>query len=228
MILSRFYLYNDFSQFEDLVLRHSDYQRTFSKGEILRDATSSYRTSYYIRKGIAKLCVLNENGSENTLLFFGEGAIHPINCLHNNFLLEESLALVAVTDLEVIAFRSPRILEMTAEDNRMTAAIIEMFDKYSNMLETRIMLYANNDSVGTVSVFLYLYIHYKPNRDNIVNLTQEEIGQLVGISRMQVSRALKPLRDSGIIETHNSFIKILDEEELRTLCSKSVVGYEPE
>lgn len=228
MLLSRFYLYNDFSEFEDLVLKHCDYHKTFSKGAILHDATSSYKTSYYIKKGIAKLCVLNEAGAENTLLFFGEGAIHPINCMQKNFLLEDSLALVAVTDLEVIAFRSPGILEMTAEDNRLTAAIIEMFDKYCNMLEARVVMYANNDSVATVSVFLYLYARYKPNGDNIVDLTQEEIGNLVGISRMQVSRALKPLRDAGIIETHNCFIRILNEKGLRSFGSKSVVGDETE
>lgn len=228
MIISRFFLYDDFSEFEDLILQHSDYCKVYSKGAVLDDATSSYKTSYYIKKGIAKLCVFNEAGVENTLLFFGEGEIYPINCMQRNFLLEDSLTLIAVTDLEVIAFRSPRILEMTAKDNRLTAAIISMFDKYCNMLETRVMLYANNDSVAMVSVFLYLYTLYKPNRDNIIDLTQEEIGNLVGISRMQVCRALKPLRDAGIIETHNSFIQIVDTDGLRSFSSKSVVGSETE
>lgn len=130
MILSRFFLYHDFSELEELVLKHSDYQNTFSKGSILHDATSSHKTSYYIRKGLAKLCTLSETGEENMLLFFGEGAIYPISCMEDDFFLEGSLALAAVTDLEVIAFRSPRILEMTAEDNRMTAAIIKWYCKY--------------------------------------------------------------------------------------------------
>lgn len=86
------------------------------------------------------------------------------------------------------------------------------------------MLSASNDSIGMVGVFLYLYVHYKPDRDCIVDLTQEEIANLVGISRVQACRALKPLRDMGIIETHSGFIKVLDEARLKAMCSASVVG----
>lgn len=51
-----------------------------------------------------------------------------------------------------------------------------------------------------------------------VPLSQRELAGIVGISRETLARALKVLRDAGIILTRRNGIEILREEELRVLC----------
>jgi CRP-like cAMP-binding protein len=51
-----------------------------------------------------------------------------------------------------------------------------------------------------------------------VPLTQREIAGIAGISRETLSRALKTLREAGVVATHRTSIEILREDELRTLC----------
>lgn len=51
-----------------------------------------------------------------------------------------------------------------------------------------------------------------------VPLSQRELAGIAGISRETLARALKVLREAGIIETRRNAVVILHEEELRTLC----------
>ncbi|MFJ8959090.1 Crp/Fnr family transcriptional regulator [Lentzea sp. NPDC102401] len=51
-----------------------------------------------------------------------------------------------------------------------------------------------------------------------VPLSQRELAGIAGISRETAVRALKTLRDAGIIATHRTSIEILREDELRSLC----------
>ncbi|HUQ58481.1 Crp/Fnr family transcriptional regulator [Lentzea sp.] len=51
-----------------------------------------------------------------------------------------------------------------------------------------------------------------------VPLSQRELAGIAGISRETLARALKTLRDAGIIATSRTSIEILREDELRALC----------
>ncbi len=51
-----------------------------------------------------------------------------------------------------------------------------------------------------------------------VPLSQRELAGIVGMSRETLVRTLKVLRDRGIIVTRRNGIRILREEELRSLC----------
>ena len=67
--------------------------------------------------------------------------------------------------------------------------------------------------------FLYLYLYYKPEQNNMVDLSQEEIASITGLSRMQVSRVLAPLRDNDVITTKRGKIVVQDMERLKEQCN---------
>jgi CRP/FNR family transcriptional regulator, cyclic AMP receptor protein len=54
-----------------------------------------------------------------------------------------------------------------------------------------------------------------PNREGRIEITNEELGHLVGASRQSVSRALHALEKSGLIKTGYRVITVLDIEGLR-------------
>ena len=74
-----------------------------------------------------------------------------------------------------------------------------------------------------VGNILYLLASNELFKDNIIELTQEEIASLIGASRIQVARVLHFLRENKIIKTNRNTIKILDMKKLSELCSKDIL-----
>jgi CRP-like cAMP-binding protein len=54
-----------------------------------------------------------------------------------------------------------------------------------------------------------------PNTDSKLSITQEELGNLAGVSRQRVNQALQLLQDKGILTVKYGEISILDMEALR-------------
>lgn len=63
-------------------------------------------------------------------MFFSDGAIYPITCLGQPFTLEDYLHFSAVTDLEVISFKSKKIVEMMSEQTDMIPVLLRHHSKF--------------------------------------------------------------------------------------------------
>lgn len=223
MKLTRFCVMDDFTSCREILLEYGGQKKLIPAGTILYDANTAPHKSYYIDKGIAKLSSINENGNEMIMLLLGQGAIYPVTQLDASlFSLETHLHLTAITDLEVITFPSADIVDMMQANRKMILAVLDHYASYCNTILCKLMLQSYDDSELCVSSFLYLYARQEGHCVNEVRLTQEQIGQLVGLSRIQVARVLKSLRDDGIIKTGRSGITILSLERLKESCSAVV------
>lgn len=219
MILPRFSFVDDFKPYEDLMLKHGGIRASIRKNTVIKDANSLAHVSYYIKSGFAKLVMTNEKGIEHIVFFVGEGSMYPITRFNALLTMEPYLDLIAVTDLEVIAFQGERILDMLQESREMTGAVIDHWVRYTNLLMTKLLLNSYSNSIMCVSSFLYLYALQRHDLNQVISLTQEQVGQMVGLSRVQISRVLTTLRNEGLIQTSNNQIKILDMDRLQERCS---------
>lgn len=217
MILPRFMIKGDFSPFEDLFFEQGGVETVIPKGVTLDDANAALpRTTYYIKKGVAKLSIINETGAEHILFFMGQGSVYPINNLDDCFSMEVYVSMTALTDLEVISIFGENVEKMIAENGEFALAVTEHYMRYVNTLLTKILFNSYNDSTRCVPSFLYLYAASSP--ENMVDLTQEQIGQILSLSRPQVVRVLNKLRTLEIVATRRGKLKVLDMERLRELC----------
>lgn len=55
--------------------------------------------------------------------------------------------------------------------------------------------------------------------EQILLLSQEELAELVGMSRVNLTRHIGRLREEGVIDTARKQIRILDLETLMRYCS---------
>ena len=192
------------------------------KGTILHDAQAENKTSYYILDGIAALKIINESGLEQILFYLCKGSLYPINTIKTPLSMDGYLHVIAVTDLTVLTFPAGLLSKMIEESHGFAEAAIEHYVKYTNVLLCKILLHSYNDSTKCVCSFLYLHhVYYVTN--NIINLTQEQIGQLLGLSRVQVARVFSILREENIIETKRNNIIVLNPERLKIKCSDIVI-----
>ena len=222
MILPRYYFEGDFQQFEDLIENCKLESVEIKKGIELKYL--SQRKSIYIKNGMVKLSICNEEGNESVVMFAGKGIIYPVTCLEEQFTIEQFMSLKTVLDTEIIVFPKEKILELIHINSEFAVAAINFNSKTINSLLTKNILGGYENSEQSVCSFLYSYIIYNPNNNNnnIVDFTQEEIASVVGISRMQVTRILGSLRAKGIVKTIRGKVIVLEIEMLKDNCASII------
>ncbi len=73
--------------------------------------------------------------------------------------------------------------------------------------------YRNKHINGALASFLLMY----EDKKCLHNLTRKEIGELIGYSRENVTKAFKSFIEDNLIEEENGFIKIIDKENLKRI-----------
>jgi len=217
MILPRYYFEGDFQLFEDWIENCKIERVIIKKGNELKYL--SQRKSIYIKSGMLKLAICNEDGNESVIMFAGKGIIYPVTCLEDQFTIEQFMSLKTVIDTEIIVFPKEKLLELIHISSEFAVAAINFYSKTVNSLLTKNILGGYENSEQSVCSFLYSYIIYNPNNNNIVDFTQEEIASVAGISRMQVTRILGSLRNQGIVKTVRGKVIVLKIEMLKDHCA---------
>ena len=199
-------------------------KKIIKKNTIISDINAHPHYSYYIKRGICKLNVLDENGSEKIMCFFGKGSLYPIIIYDQYKVLENYLEFSSITEVEAYRFPSVMIKELVSGNPDFAYACIDYYVRLSGLLLGRSLLNLYNNSTKSVCSFLYLFYNKNPAdpSDEIIGLSQDDIGKILGLSRVQVSRVLSMLRNDNIIVTNRNNIEILDFEGLKTYCSDVV------
>lgn len=220
MVLPHYFFQNEFCQYEELFRRYGGRDEKIKKRTVMYGATAQEHIIYYIKSGIAKYSLINEDGMETILFFFGPGSLYPIHCRDGMFSLENGyLYLTAVTDLDAIAISSDQLEDIIRENPDFAVDCIKHFNDFANSLLVRTLLNTCTDSLMVVSSFLFLYLYYYPDQENVVALTQDDVAKITGYSRVQVTRIIAQLKAEGIVETNRGQIKIVDIQKLKEYCS---------
>lgn len=138
---------------------------------------------------------------------------------------EGSLLKTETRRYDVIALRDTRIACMNRETFRwlldhsiaFNHAILEQINErlgqFIGLLESERLHDTDTRVARSLSVMFnpVLYPGQKPR----LNISQEEIGQLAGVSRQRVNRSLKLLEDAGFLRVEYGGVTILDLDGLR-------------
>ncbi|MDD3410836.1 MAG: Crp/Fnr family transcriptional regulator [Eubacteriales bacterium] len=217
MLSPRYYFTNDFTPFEKAIEERSKSHQKHAKGVILSQLEMS--DAYYVKSGVLKWCIVNEDGNAQTILFAGTGSIIPLQLSTEKFTLENVLFLEAMTDVELLVISPEQMQALTLEDQSMVTAVAAYYNKICNILLSRIYLHSFNCSVRLVASVIYVLDSDISIRKFYPQITQEDLISLTGISRAQTARALKQLREEQIIETGRQSILVRDKRRLMELCS---------
>lgn len=193
----------------------------YSKNSMISSPTSEYiaivvdgkiKQTLISRKGASKLLYILQRGEViGEVDYFGGGDIN--------------ITSIAMTDT-CISIINKENLERTLENN----PLIFRYLLYSSSRKFRIIMLqleslAFSDSLSALAkqiIRLYAQEGKKINDKKIVDLslTHQDIAELMGVSRVTVTRGLNTLKDEGIIDIENKRIVINDEDGLLKHLSK--------
>lgn len=226
MLLPRYFFKEDFTQFEEWLLERCVGIRAFKPGAFLNGMDIDYNTIYYILSGVGVFYVIHESGERSTLTYHGYGTMYPLVRETERFKIEDNIFFQAITDMKVACYPNDMILDLMMENRDFAKAKLQLFNKHINIFCFRTANSEHGNALSAVSNFLYIMLYNNSSfvRENTLCLSQDEIAEGVGMTRVHVTRTLKVLADQGIIRIERRKIVIHDLERLIAHCSKDLIS----
>lgn len=225
MLIPRYFFAGDFSPFYDYFLSCPHVRRSFPRGSMLWQTGEPHSAIHYIENGSALNFALHESGRRKLISFHGAGTVFP-GYHRRDFKIERALATQALCDMQVLEFTREQFSRMFAQNTALAEAVVSWYAAYVNRLLFETVHQEYNSSLVQLCNLLYLLtIAREPACPCAeADMTQDELAELLGISRVQLTRALSVLRSRGIIATQRHRISITNQAALAALCSSEALG----
>ena len=223
MLIPRYCFSGDYEDFYEYFLTRPHTPKTFRKNECLWNRGETVTHIHYIISGVALTALEHENGSRKICSFHSGGTVFP-GCHRSAFKIEHSITTTAVTDMETLCFTNETFLDMLSENKDLMFCTLDWHAAYINLLLYESAHQDYNNSFIKLCNLLYLFSRNSPgNESGRIDLTQENIAEILTVTRVNAARNLGQLRDERIIVPHRRWIEIIDQQALEDYCSEETL-----
>lgn len=220
--IPKLYLAGYIRDFDRTASQYGLSSRTLSKGGTLTAPGVINNTAHYIRSGIVHLSLAHSSGNLKSLTFFGPGTIFPLGVVPHENLIDYEMVLRATTDIEVYSFSYPQLRELCVHDGELAAQILEQNCDFIGYLFYQDMNHAYAPTRIRVCDILYLFMRSIRAENRDIPLNQYELANLAGISRAQLERVIRELKEEKVIKTQRGNIHVESVERLLESCSSDI------
>lgn len=174
---------------------------------------------FYLRSGLIKLYFMSKEGYEKTVLYSEEG-----NFFGDAGMLRGKpygITAVTVTACEIVAFTAEQFLDLFRDNTEFAEACLYSLAEKLWATGRQVNNLAFESGYGkVVSALTYLArrsgMPVEQGSGAVrVEVTQQELAEMAGVSRVTVSAALKDLQKSNVISTGRNTIVIQNPKLLR-------------
>jgi CRP/FNR family transcriptional regulator, cyclic AMP receptor protein len=179
--------------------------RRYKKGNIVIYQGEVPQGTYVVRSGAIKVYSINMQGDERTVVFYTEGDIFPALVWRSGLPIVASYYYEAIQDTELICISGSELKQMLDQDKDLLSSLVEYYSDHYVQSMMRInaleQAKASEKVVHTLHYLIYAYgdeIHdglYKIK----VNLTQNMLASLIGLTRETTANELLRLKRAGVL-----------------------------
>lgn len=188
----------------------------FESGSVICHQGDETRNVLVVSQGRVRVSRFTLSGEETVLAVRGPGEIiGEVAAVDGQ---GRSATLTAVDDVNGIVIPAVVLKRLCEEHPRITWAVLRVVVSRHRAVGDQQDLRTGTALHRVGAVLLDLSHRGTSDMIATVPLSQRELAGIAGISRETLVRALKTLRDAGIIATRRTRIDILREGELRSLC----------
>lgn len=214
-----YFFLEDFLSIRDLLNELPFKEFDFKDGDYLWKPGDPLDYLHYIECGVLQFSISHPTGHEKIISFHGRDTLFPM-FYDGIVLLEDALAAQALADTHTIAVKRTDFHKLLVAHPEVSMAVIRWYTHFVNL-----MLYESghqeyNDGFSKLCNLIYLLLC----RDKtVIEISQERLGQLLGVSRVHINRYLGRLKNEGIIQLQRMRINVLDKKGLVAYCSEATV-----
>lgn len=212
----QYFFTGDFQELEPVFRGRPHRERAFRKGEFLWAPDRPFQEIHYLLSGAAQTYVEHEQGRRKIISFHGVGTVFPV--YHGqDFKLERSIVSRALEPVRTLAFTREEFGAMLQECPRISELVVEWYARYVNLLLYETAHQEYNSSFLKLCNLLYLLLS---RAGGGLDITQDDLADLLGISRVNLTRGLAQLRRREILRTRRGLVELLDLPALAQCCSE--------
>jgi len=183
--------------------------RVYQPGQFIYLQGASPDYFYYLQEGAVRSFISLPDGEERVITIHRTGDLMGEASFFDR--CPRVTSATAIRESRVFSVNRSQLDEIFSRHPELAQPMLQYLARTVRILSSHV-----NDSAlpAEQRVIRYL-IRHQEGSNGIIRCTHEEIGQMVGISRVTVSRTLSALVRSGVIETGYGFIRILNIGELK-------------
>jgi CRP/FNR family transcriptional regulator len=189
-------------------------KHTVKKGEYLFRQNELANTIYLVKDGIVKLVQYTEEGKEVILDIVGRGQVLGEEALFNK--QHNIVDAIALETISVCSFSLPQLEALIRNKPNIAISIItNLGQKFYSAME-QLGATANHSIKGKLlALFFRLAKEHGSETANghliEINLTQEDLANMIGASRVMVAQLIKQFKFQGFISKKGRYYVIHDK-----------------
>lgn len=171
---------------------------------------------YYLKQGSVKIFFNSADGLQKTISIVGKGSILGEAAFFDQ--MPRVSSAQTVSQCVIISVTHKQLEDAFTKDPKLALHLLRVQAQSIRMLSAQVsgMVFTKADCRIANQL---LQSQTMLNSEIIVNLTHEEIGNLVGVSRVTASKILNSFASKGIIKTAYRYIILSDIEKLEQIAS---------
>ena len=171
---------------------------------------------YYLKKGKVQIFISSAGGSEKILSIFSEGNLFGKSSFFDKML--RTSCAKALTKSEIIVIDKKMMADIISRRPDFALDLLEYLSKtvrmFSNQIENMSFLPADK------RIARFLADNATNGKSRKIACTHDEIADLIGVSRVTVSKILGKFAQNGWIKTQYRSIKVINEGALSDFAFK--------
>lgn len=186
----------------------------FARKRIMCEAGQSLDTTYFFQRGMASLFVVAEDSQTVHVAIIGtDGFVGP--ALFSG--TKSIVRIVTQTSIDAVKIDSEQLFNQNKQRSRLRELLLQ----YSQVLQVQITQSALCNSLHNIKQRLcrWLLVYADAIQSDEFELTQEDLADMLGSHRNQISARARELSRLGLIRYTRGDIKLLDKTRLeQTAC----------
>ncbi|WP_322964864.1 Crp/Fnr family transcriptional regulator [Sphingomonas fuzhouensis] len=201
----------------DALSRLEDRPRTIRRGTVLIDEQVRSEELFVVKQGMLMCYVLLDDGSRQIVRFLYPGDLFALSALVYGRSLD---TIVAVSHAVVCPFDRAEMATLANEHPRLLSLIL-VLNQIERVITTDRLAGLGRTSARARVATLLLSLRGQMRHAGLdvgtsfaLGLTQEEMGDAIGLTAVHVNRMLRQLEDEGLITREGGRVHLLDEARL--------------
>jgi len=204
--ISMFSDLNDSSLSKIMSIMH---ERSLKKGKILFMEGEPGDAFYFVISGKVKIYKTSSDGREHIIHIFGSGNVFGEVTLFSN--VEYPATTEVLEDSRIGVIRNEELEKLIREDSNLALELIKILNKRLVIANVEIRNMAFNDTVQRTAAALIklatnLGVKTQRGIELNIDMTRQELAEVVGTARETVTRALSRLKKDKAIEVDDNII----------------------
>lgn len=190
---------------------------SFRKGEIIAKQGAFATHIMFVKSGLVKLYRESENDQNDLIInIYAADNILGLSSLFGDSIFHYSVAALEDSSLCLIEINIVR--ELVGRNSDFSVSVIKRLSR-NNLLAYEILYAVTHKQLNgrMASAMIYLAREVFQSSGFTMPLSRKELAEFTGMSVMSAVRAMKDLRQNGLIGSENGRIEILDMERLEQI-----------